>query len=122
MRVLLDNGVPRGVTAALSGHAVAEARAHGWDTLKNGDLLNAAEAAGFEVFLTTDRHLRDEQNLTGRRIAIIVLTKASWPRIKPLLPTITTAVAAAEPGRLVEVEIGPAPQSNRRASKPRGSG
>jgi hypothetical protein len=58
MRVLLDNGTPRGVAAALAGHTVEEARARGWDTFKNGELLAAAETAGFDVFLTTDRNLR----------------------------------------------------------------
>ena len=55
MRVLFDNGTPRGVGAALSGHSVEECRARGWDTLKNGELLDAAEAVGFDVFVTTDR-------------------------------------------------------------------
>ncbi len=82
MRVLFDNGTPRGVASALSDHTVEEARAHGWDTLRNGELLDAAEAAGFDVFLTTDRNLRHQQNLTGRRIAIVVLGKGRWKLIK----------------------------------------
>lgn len=53
MRVLLDNGTPRGVAAGLSGHMVEETRSRGWDTLRNGELLDAAEAAGFDVFVTT---------------------------------------------------------------------
>jgi len=52
MRVLFDNGTPRGIAKALLGHTVQEARSQGWDTLRNGELLDAAEAAGFEVFLT----------------------------------------------------------------------
>ena len=58
MRVLFDNGTPRGVADALSGHAVEEARLHGWDNLRNGELLDAAEAVQFDVFLTTDRNIR----------------------------------------------------------------
>ena len=76
MRVLFDNGTPRGVAAALTDHVVEEARARGWDTLRNGELLDAAEAAGFDVFVTTDRNLRFQQNLTSRRIAIVVLGRA----------------------------------------------
>ena len=56
MRVLLDNGVPRGVASGLLGHQVEEARDHGWDTLSNGDLLTAAESVGFTVLVTTDRN------------------------------------------------------------------
>lgn len=105
MRILFDNGTPRGVAAALSDHTVDEARSHGWDTLKNGDLLDAAEAAGFDVFLTTDRNLRHQQNLTGRKIAIVVLGKGRWRLIKNRLPAIAAVVAAATPGSFAEVEI-----------------
>ena len=58
MRVLFDNGTPRGVANALPDHAVEEARSHGWDVLRNGELLDAAEAAGFDVLVTTDRNIR----------------------------------------------------------------
>jgi hypothetical protein len=105
MRVLFDNGTPRGVAGALTGHTVEEARAHGWDTLRNGELLDAAEAAGFEVFVTTDRHIRYQQNLTGRQIAIVVLGKGRWRLIKNRLPAIAEAVASARSGTFAEVEI-----------------
>ena len=105
MRVLFDNGTPRGVASGLPDHIVEEARSHGWDTLRNGELLDAAEAAGFEVFLTTDRNIRHQQNLTGRRIAVVILGKGRWRLIRKRLPAIAAAVAAAAPGTLVEVEI-----------------
>ena len=105
MRVLLDNGVPRGVASGLPGHQVEEARDHGWDTLSNGDLLMAAESAGFTVLVTTDRNIRYQQNLSGRQVSIVVLTKASWPMIQLTLGAIATAVAAATPGSFVEVDI-----------------
>jgi hypothetical protein len=105
MRVLLDNGTPRGVAAALSDHTVEETRSRGWDALGNGELIDAAEAAGFDVLVTTDRNIRYQQNLTGRKIAIVVLGKGRWRLIKNRLPEIATAVAAADPGSVVEVEI-----------------
>ena len=105
MRILFDNGTPRGVASALVGHATEEARSRGWDTLRNGDLLTAAEAAGFDVFVTTDRNIRDQQNLTGRRIAIVVLSKGRWRLIRRRLPEILAAVVAATPGSFTEVEI-----------------
>jgi hypothetical protein len=73
MRILFDNGTPRGVAAALSGHIVEAVRSRGWDTLRNGELLDAAQAAGFDVFVTTDRNIRYQQNLIGRRIGVVVL-------------------------------------------------
>jgi hypothetical protein len=105
MRVHFDNGTPRGVGAALTDHIVEEARAHGWDTLRNGELLDAAEAAGFDLFVTTDRNLRYQQNLAGRKIAIIVLGNGRWRLIKNRLPIIGATVAAAAPGSFTEIEI-----------------
>lgn len=105
MRVLFDNGTPRGVAAALSEHTVEEARSHGWDTLANGELLDAAEAAGFDVLVTTDRNIRYQQRLTGRRIAIVVLGKSRWKLVENRLPEIAAAVATATPGTFVEIEI-----------------
>jgi predicted GNAT family acetyltransferase len=105
MRVLFDNGTPRGVAAALTEHMVEEARSHGRDTLGNGELLDAAEATGFDVFVTTDRNLQYQQNLTGRKIAIVVLDKARWKLIRRKLPEIAAAVASAKQGSFVLVEI-----------------
>ncbi len=105
MRILFDNGTPRGVATALSDHTVEEARSHGWDTLRNGELLDAAETAGFDVFLTTDRNIRHQQNLTGLKIAVVVLGKGRWRLIKNRLPEIAAAVAAAMPGSFTEIEI-----------------
>ena len=105
MRVLFDNGVPRGVAHGLPDHTVEECRSHGWDTLRNGELLDAAEAAGFDVLLTTDRNIRYQQNLTHRTIAIVVLDKGRWRLIRNRLPEIAAAVASATPGSVVEVQI-----------------
>ena len=58
MLVLLDNSVPRGIAHYLKGHTVVECRERGWDTLSNGELLFAAETAGFEVLVTTDKNIR----------------------------------------------------------------
>ncbi len=105
MRVLFDNGTPRGVAAALAGHIVEEVRSRGWDTLKNGELLSAAEAAGFEVFVTTDRNIVHQQNLRGRRIAIVILSKGRWKLIRLKFADIQAAVATATPGAVVQVDI-----------------
>ncbi len=105
MRILFDNGVPRPVASALQAHVVEEARTRGWDSLTNGDLLRAAEAAGFEVMVTTDRNIAYQQNLSGRRIALVVLTTPAWPSIRPRLTAITMAVDAATPGSYCEVDI-----------------
>jgi len=58
MRILFDHGTPSGIARQLVGHNVTEARELGWDRISNGDLLDAAEAAGFDVLLTTDKNMR----------------------------------------------------------------
>jgi hypothetical protein len=61
MLILFDHGTPRGIVRSLHPHIVKEAKAQGWDTLSNGELLKAAEEAGFDVLLTTDKNLRYQQ-------------------------------------------------------------
>jgi hypothetical protein len=70
MLILFDHVTPRGIARVLSGHTVTTAKERGWDTLGNGDLLAAAEQAGFDVVLTADKNMRHQQNLEGRRIAL----------------------------------------------------
>src|SRR5258706_13938197 len=99
MLILFDQGPPRGIARALVGHTVKEARLQGWDTLANGELLTAAEAAGFHLFLTTDKKIRYQQNLSNRQIAIVVLGKARWRLIRPKLADILTDRNASTPRR-----------------------
>jgi len=106
MLVLFDNGTPRTLARYLiDHHAVTEASARGWERLENGDLLTVAEAAGFEVLVTTDKNLSYQQNLAGRQLAVVVLGKGRWSLIKPHVAQIVAAVNAATPGSLAEVEI-----------------
>ena len=87
MRVLLDQGVPVPMSLHLEGHDVRTASQQGWDTLSNGELLEAAEAAGFNVLLTTDKNIRYQQNLKGRKIAFVVLGNQQWPVLRHHVPT-----------------------------------
>jgi hypothetical protein len=73
--------------------------------LANGDLLRAAEEAGFDVLLTTDKNMRSQQNFAGRRIAVVVLGNGLWPFVKPMPPQVAAAVNTARPGSYTEVEI-----------------
>ena len=76
-----------------------------WSRLKNGDLLDAADKQGFEVLVTTDSNLKYQQNLKSRRIAIVVLSTPSWPRIRRAVAEVVAAVDAASEGSYTEVEI-----------------
>src|ERR1017187_9618820 len=82
MLVLFDHSVPAPLSPYLSGHAITEARTRGWDTLSNGDLLAEAERAGFDVFLTADKNIQYQQNLAGRRIAVVALSTPQWPLVR----------------------------------------
>ena len=106
MLVLFDNGTPRTLARYLiDRHTVTEARARGWERLENGELLTEAEDAGFEVLVTTDKNLRYQQNLSGRKIAIVVLGQGRWTLIQPHVAQVVAAVSAATPGSYAEVEI-----------------
>jgi hypothetical protein len=106
MLILFDQGAPRGVSRALQGHTVITAKARGWDRLANGALLNVAEQAGVDVLFTTDRGIRYQQNLTGRKIAIVVLAGTTkWSRVRLHLERISAVVNAATPGSFAEVNI-----------------
>jgi len=105
MLILFDHVTPRGIARFLPGRTVTKAKDRGWDTLTNGDLLAAAEGAGFDVLLTADKNMRYQQNLTGRRIALVVLSTPQWPRVRLHLDIIAAAVNAAAPGSYTEVDI-----------------
>jgi predicted nuclease of predicted toxin-antitoxin system len=105
MRILFDQGVPVAIRTALHGHFVLTANEQRWSNLSNGELLIAAEAEGLDVFLTTDTNLPSQQNLKGRKLAVVILTKNRWLLIKPRLAEIAAAVLSAKPGEYSLVEI-----------------
>jgi hypothetical protein len=105
MRVLFDQATPVPLRQRLTGHVVRTATQERWDKLRNGELLSAAEEGGFDVLLTTDKNMRHQQNLLGRRIAIVVLGKGLWPLIKPHVEKVVAAVNDATPGSYTEVDI-----------------
>jgi hypothetical protein len=106
MLILFDHGTPRGLACALSEHTVVTAFEKGWDTLKNGELLRTAEENAVELLLTTDRRMQYQQNLAGRKIAIVVLTGTTkWARVRLCFEKIVAAVNAATTGSYTEVDI-----------------
>ena len=105
MRVLFDQGTPEPLHHSLTQHETATAFERGWSKLKNGELLDAAEKEGFAVVVTTDSNLKYQQDLQSRRIAVVVLTTPSWPRIQRAIPSIIRAIERAAVGSYAEVEI-----------------
>ncbi len=104
MRILFDQGTPAPLRHDLVGHAVKTAHEMGWSGLDNGDLLNVAETS-FDLIVTTDQNLRYQQNLKGRKIAILVLPTTNWPRIERHKDIVVAAVNSTLPAGYVELQI-----------------
>ncbi len=106
MKVLLDENIPHDLRPHLAHHDTYTVAYLGWAGLKNGRLLESAEANGFDVLVTGDLSMSYQQNLSGRRIAIISLSAIGWPIIEPHAAKISSAVDDASIGSFVRVECG----------------
>lgn len=106
MKVLLDENLPHRLRHKLGSHEAFTVRYMGWAGLKNGELLKAAEQAGFEAFVTGDQTLTYEQNLTGRSIAVLVLSTIDRDILKSNAPLIVAALDEVTPGSVQQVDCG----------------
>jgi hypothetical protein len=104
MRILFDQGVPAPLRRTLTDHSVATAHEMGWSQLGNGALLRAADSE-FDVFITTDRNLRFQQNLADYRLAILILPTTNWPEIRVHQALVTAAADKLRPGDVVELNF-----------------
>jgi hypothetical protein len=106
VRVLLDENLDHALRKLLGPHDVSTVTYMGWAGLKNGELLQAAEDDGFAVFLTGDQTLAQEQNLAGRRLAVVALSAIQLPVIRESLAKVIAAIDSAAPGSFQLVECG----------------
>jgi hypothetical protein len=105
MNVLLDECTPRVVKKMTGGHTIRTAQEMGWGGYKNGDLLTAAEDAQFDVFITTDKNLRYQQNIKGRKLALLVLPSNKVPTVEALIPFIESTLTTIQAGDFVEIPL-----------------
>lgn len=98
-RILLDETIPFGLSRLLGGFHFRHVRDTGWTGSSHGDLIAVAEAAGFDAMITADKNLRYQQNLAGRRLALIVIESNNWPLVRRN----ARAVSRAQPGGFDEV-------------------
>ena len=105
MKILFDQGTPTPLRNALGEHTVETAFERGWSELENGALLSVAESEGFDLLITTDTNLRYQQNLSECRIAILVLSTPSWPRIGKVTAEITKAISEVSAENFVEFKV-----------------
>src|SRR5271170_124768 len=113
MLILFDQNVPRRLRKFLSGHLVRVSADLGWGQIKNGGLLAIAEEQGFDLLVTGDQNISYQQNLGGRKIAILVLGSNRWSCIQDYLSAISAAVNATEPGTYSFVPIPLPPKPKR---------
>lgn len=104
MKILFDQGTPAPLRDLLKAHQVSTAHERGWSNLTNGDLLRAAQDE-FDLLITTDQNLRYQQNLCGRKLAIVVLKTTSWPKIRQRVASITDRINIIKPGDLIEINF-----------------
>lgn len=103
MKLLFDQGTPVPLRSHLPNHIVETAYERGWSNISNGDLLTRAEANGFDALITTDQNLRYQQNLTGRKLSVVVLLTTNWPRIKNHIALVVQAIDDIQPGGYQEI-------------------
>ena len=103
MKVLFDVNLPRPLRKELLDHEVITAQSMNWGALENGELIDAAEKAGFNPFLTADKNLQYQQKLSGRRIGILVLPGNKLRELKAIAPRICKALDELKPGDFVEL-------------------
>lgn len=114
MRILFDKNVPAGVRSFLSKHEVHTFLDLKWHPqLENGGLLNAAEAAGFDVMITADQNIGYQQNLTRRKLSLVVFGSNIWPIVRKHREGITATVDATTPGSYNFIEMPLLPKANR---------
>ena len=108
MNILLDHCLDWRLKRLLPGHFVQATFQLGWDSFRNGRLLALAEGQ-FDVFLTVDKGLKYQQNMTGRHIAVITL-RARNNRLAthaPLMPQVLALLPTVQPGQVYLVEALP---------------
>jgi len=107
-RVLLDEGVPRQLARPLRERGVNCAPfPNEWKQLANGSLLNQIERVGFTILITADKQMSFQQNLSGRRLAVLVLPNNRLKSLLSMIPEILTALVSLPPGEFTPLRPNP---------------
>jgi hypothetical protein len=105
VKILFDANTPAPLARFLQGHEVVRADELAWLGLENGALLVAAEQAGFDLLLTCDQNVRYQQNLTGRKLALVILSSNHWPTLRRIAAQVATAVDFVQTGQVVNIDV-----------------
>ncbi len=105
MKVLFDANTPAPLAQYLRKHQVTRADELGWQGLKNGGLLDAAEHEGFDALVTCDQNIPYQQNFTDRRLAIVIVSTNHWPSLRPVAARIAAAIDFVQRGQILRIDI-----------------
>ena len=105
VRILFDANTPAPLAGWLKGHQVTRADELEWQGLENGDLLDSAEQAGFEILLTCDQNVRYQQNFSSRKLAVVILSTNHWPSLKQVADRVAKQIDFVRTGQVVRIDI-----------------
>jgi predicted nuclease of predicted toxin-antitoxin system len=106
LKILLDEDVPQKLARCFPRHEIHTVLSMAWGGIKNGALLTLIEQEAFQVFITGDKNMPNQQRLEGRPFAVLLLSTINWPVIEPHVEKISLAIDAAKPGTLHRVDCG----------------
>jgi len=113
LRILFDKNVPDLLRRHLIDYQVQTADEEGWGQISNGELISRAEKAGYQIMLTCDQNIQYQQNMSHRKISMVVLGSNIWPSIRPKIAEIAAALKRVSPGSFEFIEIAPPPKWRR---------
>jgi len=102
MKIIIDECVPSIVKRGLPARKIVTVQEMGWAGVKNGQLLRLV-VSDFDVFITSDKNLRHQQNLTSFDLAVILLPSNQVPVVQALLPQIDEALDNIQPNDFKEI-------------------
>jgi hypothetical protein len=105
-KIVLDEGAPEEIAWHLPNHEVQSVRQLGLKGTKNGKLLAAIEAGGFDAFISNDKRLEFDQNIARLWFAVLLLSTNHWPTVRPHVSNIAKALESAKPGTITKVDCG----------------
>lgn len=106
MKVFFDEDVPRKLARFLPQHDIYTVVGMRWGGIKNGELLMLIEREGFDLFLSGDKNMGNQQRLEGRPFAVLIMSAINWPVARPHVHKISAALDEARPGTVKTIDCG----------------
>jgi predicted nuclease of predicted toxin-antitoxin system len=106
LKVLFDEDVPGKLARSLPRHEIHTVVSMQWGGVKNGALLTLIERERFDVFLTGDKNMEQQQRLEGRPFAVLIMSAINWPVVWPHIQKISAALDEAQPGTVKTIDCG----------------